>query len=218
MIQPLLIGLVALSVTVPSANAACDISQTKCALNGGKCNIHFKNKTGDTHGSDRSSSLKQLPFAQTVIVKARTEAEKKIGNKLTITAGASKTMNVDKKSKKDFQDIRIYSKDFAKKPVRSIILRCEDIKAILNGNGTCKVFYGSRTQDLLIFKYGLGYQCNGGKIGGPKKCNQSLIATANGSSAYPDQVFAQHSLRASLCSSPSQPPARPAISRRPNAL
>lgn len=167
MIRPFFLSLVAFAVIVPSASAVCDISQTKCALNGGKCNIHFKNKTGNTHGSDRGSSLRQLPFAQTVIVKARTADEKKIGNKLTITAGASKTMNVDKKSKKDFQDIRIYSKDFAKKPVRSVVIPCEDIKAILNGNGTCKVFYGSRTQDLLIFKYGLGYQCDGGKIGGP---------------------------------------------------
>ena len=29
-------------VTTPVARAECDISQTKCALNGGKCNIKVK--------------------------------------------------------------------------------------------------------------------------------------------------------------------------------
>ena len=120
-----------------------------------------------------------------MIVKALTEAEKKIGNKLTITAGASTAMDVDKKSKKDLQDVGIYSKDFAKKPVRSVILRCDEIKAILNSNGTCKIFYRSRTQDLLIFKYSLGYQCDGGKSGGP-----TMHASIRSSAA---KAFRRHS-------------------------
>ena len=167
MIKPLFIGLIALSVIVPSASAACDISQTKCALKGGKCNIHFKNRTGDVRGSDGSSDIRQSSSAQTVNIKARNDDQKKVGNKITITAGASKTMNVSKKAKMDFEDIRIYSKDFAKKPVRSVVIRCEEIKAILNGNGTCKIFHGVRSENLPVWNYFLGYQCDGGKIGGP---------------------------------------------------
>lgn len=44
MIRPLFVSLIALGVIIPSASAACDISKTKCAVNGGKCNIHFKNR------------------------------------------------------------------------------------------------------------------------------------------------------------------------------
>ncbi|MEL6692196.1 MAG: hypothetical protein AAFQ12_04075, partial [Pseudomonadota bacterium] len=117
--------------------------------------------------------IEHHPEAQTVIVKARTADKNKVGNKLTITANGRKTMNLDKKAKGDFQDIRIYSKDFQRLPVGSTIIPCVDIKAILNGNGTCKIFYGSRTEDLLIFNYVLGYQCDGGKIGGPKNAADS---------------------------------------------
>ncbi len=39
--------LIALTLAAPAAIAQCDISQTKCALNNGNCNIKFKNRTAD---------------------------------------------------------------------------------------------------------------------------------------------------------------------------
>lgn len=139
-------------------------------MNGGKCNIHFKNKTGDTGGSDGSSNLEQTSAAQTVNVRARKDARgqsEKVGNQLSIAAGARKTMNLDKKAKKDFHDIRIYSKTNSS-TVRSVVLRCEEIKAVLNGNGTCKIFHGVRVNKNPNVNFYLGYQCDGGKVGGPK--------------------------------------------------
>ena len=153
---------------VPAASAACDISQTKCALNGGKCNIHFRNRTGDTGGSDGSSNIEQTSAAQTVKVKARTgkdEGSKQVGNKLTLPAGTKKTMNLDRKAKMGFHEIRIYSQNH--KDTRSIVMSCDVIKAVLNGNGRCKIFHGVRYNIHPAVNFYLGYQCDGGKIGGP---------------------------------------------------
>ncbi|MEL6692194.1 MAG: hypothetical protein AAFQ12_04065 [Pseudomonadota bacterium] len=157
-------GFCALLVT-PTASAVCDISRTKCAVNGGKCNIHFRNRTGDTGGSDGSSNIQQTSAAQTVKVKARTEASEQTGNKLTIPAGTNKTMNLDRKAKKGFHEIRIHSQNH--KDTRSIVMGCEDIKAILNGNGRCKIFHGVRYNIHPAVNFYLGYQCDGGNIGGP---------------------------------------------------
>ena len=168
-IRPALIACVSLLIAAPTASAACDISQTKCAVNGGKCNIHFKNRTGDSDGSDGSSNIEQTSAAQTVIVKARKDRRGEsatVGNKLSITAGASKTMNLDKKAKKDFHDIRIYSKDHG--GTRSTVISCDEIKAVLNGNGRCKIFHGVRVNKNPNVNFYLGYQCDGGKVGGPK--------------------------------------------------
>ncbi|MEM9375534.1 MAG: hypothetical protein AAGA72_04890 [Pseudomonadota bacterium] len=85
-------------MTGAPAAAQCDISQTKCAINNGKCNIQFKNRTSDTGGSDGSSNIDQSSSAQTIVVKARKANGDKAGNKLQIVAGAKKTMNIEKKS------------------------------------------------------------------------------------------------------------------------
>lgn len=155
-------------LTTPIASAACDISDTKCAVNGGKCNIKFRNKTGDSGGSDGSSGLNQTSSAQTVLVKAIDESGNRLGNKLQIIAGANKTMNVEKKAKnnKDFNAIRLTSKDYSG-AVDGATMSCEDIKAVLNGNGVCKVFHGVLSGTATHFS--IGYQCDGGNVGGPKK-------------------------------------------------
>ena len=159
--------IVSLAVfTAPTASAACNISDTKCAVNGGKCNIKFRNRTGDSSGSDGSSDLNQTYSAQTVIVKARKSNGNKAGNKLTIAAGASKTMNMDKKANKDFQEIQISSQDFGDS-VSKVTMSCQDVKAVLNGNGTCKVFFGLRNVSKGGFNFYLGYQCDSGNVGGP---------------------------------------------------
>lgn len=168
-IRPALIACGSLWVAIPTASATCDISQTKCAVNGGKCNIHFRNRTGDTGGSDGSSNIEQTSASQTVKVKARENhrnQSKQVGNKLTIKTGGNKTMNLDRKAKKGFHDIRIYSQDH--KGTRSIVMSCDVIKAVLNGNGRCKIFHGVRYNIHPSVNFYLGYQCDGGKIGGPK--------------------------------------------------
>ena len=61
----------ATALAAPVASATCDITQTKCWINGGKCNIQFKNRTGDSGGSDGTSNLDQTSSAQTITVKAK---------------------------------------------------------------------------------------------------------------------------------------------------
>lgn len=156
--------LATLFAAAPVADAQCDISQTKCALNGGKCNIKFKNKTGDSGGSDGSANIDQRSSAQTVVVTARKANKNKAGNKLQIIAGASKTMNLDKKAKKEFEDIKIASQDL---PVSPSQMSCEDVQAVLNGNGTCKIFHGKKSNAYGSITWYLGYQCDGGNVGGP---------------------------------------------------
>lgn len=152
-------------VTGAPAAAQCDISQTKCAINNGKCNIQFKNRTSDTGGSDGSSNIDQSSSAQTIVVKARKANGDKAGNKLQIVAGAKKTMNIEKKEHKDFEEIQISSQDFDL--VKSVTMPCSDVQDVLNGNGTCKVFHGKKSTESTKTTWMLGYQCDGGNVGGP---------------------------------------------------
>lgn len=166
-------SLAALAVLVaPTAAASCDISQTKCALNGGKCNIQFRNKTGDAGGSDGGTNLDQRSSAQTILVKAKDDDSNRIGNKLQIVAGANKTMNIEKKTKKKrgFATIGTGSQDFGM-GVTGAEMSCSDIQAVLNGNGTCKVFHGATSAGSEGIKFALGYQCDGGNVAGPKNEN-----------------------------------------------
>ena len=160
-------GLVSAAIA-PAASAECDISATKCAVNGGKCNIQFKNRTGDTGGSDGSSGLNQTSSAQTILVKAIDDDQDRVGNKLQIVAGASKTMNIEKKAgkKNGFEGIKISSQDFGGS-VGNVTMTCAQVQAVLNGNGTCKVFHG--VQSGSATKFSLGFQCDGGNVGGPAK-------------------------------------------------
>lgn len=149
----------------PASAQACDISDTKCAVNGGKCNIKFRNRTGDSGGSDGSTNLNQRSSAQTVIVKARKSNGNKAGNKLQIPADTSKTMNIEKKANKDFDNIQISSQDFGSF-VGKVTMPCADVKAVLNGNGTRKVFHGQRQESKGEYSFYLGYQCDSGRVGG----------------------------------------------------
>lgn len=166
MIRHFILTIFLLGGLAPAAFASCDISATKCAVNGGKCNIQFKNKTGVHKGLSRGTNLKQMSLTQTIRVKALKENGHSAGNGLTIAADASKTMNVDKKANKNFAKIRIASPNM--ETVESVTMSCEDVKAVLNGNGTCKVFYGYSLYRDNAFEYDLGYTCDGGNVVGPK--------------------------------------------------
>ncbi|MEO0608040.1 MAG: hypothetical protein AAFY82_07395 [Pseudomonadota bacterium] len=155
----------AMALTAPIARAACDISQTKCALNGNKCNIHFRNRTGDAGGSDGTSGLSQTSSAQTIIVKAKDPNGDPTGNSLHIAAFEKKTMNITKKThkKNGFKTIKFASQDFS--GVLSASMSCEDVITVLNGTGICKVFHGRTNTPTKYFA--IGYQCDGGNVGGP---------------------------------------------------
>ncbi len=150
---------VAGAFTAPLASADCDITTAKCYQNGGKCNIKFRNRTGDTAGSD-STGLDRKGSAQIIRVKAVNDDGNAAGNILNIESGTTKTMNMDKKFKKGFAKIRLSSPTL---PVNGVTMSCAHIKTVLNGNGTCKVMYGKNNG-----KSQLGYQCEGGLVVNPK--------------------------------------------------
>ena len=155
---------------VSPASAQCDISQTKCALNGGKCNIEFKNKTGDSGGSDGGTALDQRSSAQTIVVKAKKPNDNTAGNALSIDAGASKTMNIDNKADKNFEHLKISSKSY-NGMVGSVDMSCGHVIKVLDGNGTCKVFHGfNNGSDISSFF--MGYQCDGGNVAGPTRIEE----------------------------------------------
>ena len=163
-LSALLIGTAAI-IAVPTAGAACDISATKCAVNGGKCNIKFRNVTAAESGSGGGTDLTQSSSAQMVKVKAIKENGNKAGNALTIDSSASKTMNMDKKANKNFDKIRITSPSMAR--VEGVTMSCADVQDVLNGSGTCKVFHGYGPYGNESFEYQLGYNCDGGNTSGP---------------------------------------------------
>lgn len=160
----------ALAFAAPPAFAqfrgeTCDISSAKCAMNGKKCNIHFRNRTGDSGGSDGSSRLNQESAAQAVQVKAINEKGKRVGNQLVLQVNEKKTMNISKKANKDFAAIRIRS-DNAPGLYEGSVISCEEIIQILDGNGRCKLFQGKEKVYGETYRY-IGYQCDGGNVGGP---------------------------------------------------
>ncbi|MEO0608045.1 MAG: hypothetical protein AAFY82_07420, partial [Pseudomonadota bacterium] len=85
---------------------------------------------------------------------------------LTIDAGASNTMNFDKKAEKKFEKVRISAPTSA--TVDSVTMTCERIVAVLNGNGTCNIFHGAKQPNHTDKNdYQLGYSCDGGNVAGP---------------------------------------------------
>ena len=71
-------------------------------------------------------------------------------------AGASGTMNLDKK--KNFQHINTKAKDGSSGTFFAIF--CEDIKKVLNGSGTCKVFRTTSSECPIA------YNCDGENVVG----------------------------------------------------
>ena len=156
----------ALSFTAPTASSEpCDISETKCAVNGGKCNIKFRNVTGKTRGSGAGTDLDQRSYAVTIKVKAMKDGGNTAGNVLSIDAAANKTMNIDKKAKKDFKSIKVTS--VTNRTIAPVTLDCAAVKAVLNGDGTCKIFHGRRGDVSETWDYRLGYNCDNGNVAGP---------------------------------------------------
>ena len=165
----LCLSLIASLATFAPASAqsrsVCDISQAKCVVNGTKCNIHFRNRTGDSGGSDGSSKLEQSSAAQAVQVKAIDKGGNRVVNKLVLQVNEKKTMNISKKARKDFAEIRIKS-DNAPGMYAGSEISCAEIIQILDGNGSCKLFQGARKSGEQV-QGTIGYQCDSGNVGGP---------------------------------------------------
>ncbi len=158
--------VIAGAFTTPLASADCDITTTKCYQNGGKCNIKFRNVTDQRGGSAGGTKLTQKSSAQIVRVKAVKDNGKPAGNILNVESGTTNTMNLDKKYKKDFASIRISSPTLSS--VSGVTMSCEDVKAVLNGNGTCKIFNGATSKMSNSLTAQLGYSCDAGAVSGPK--------------------------------------------------
>lgn len=158
---PKLMSLIVIATILTAAPAAaCDITQLPCWDNG-KCNIQFKNHTGDASGDSGKTSIDQTSSATTIEVKALKNGDK-VGNKLTISAGAKNTMNIENKYEKGFDSIKVNAKNNA---ADSFTMSCGVVKAVLDGNGTCKVFHGETGESSNL--YVLGYKCDGGDVYGP---------------------------------------------------
>jgi len=154
------------AIAVPEVRADCDTTANDC-FNGGKCNIKFRNMTAETSGSSSKTKLTQRSMAQIIRVKAVKDNGKSAGNIINIESGTSKTMNLDKKAKKDFAKIRISAPTSA--VTDGVTMSCADVNKVLAGNGTCKVFYGFRNNASGNVVNQLGYRCDGGNVQGPAK-------------------------------------------------
>jgi len=161
-----LMGVLLLPVAYAADNV-CDLSQTKCRQNNGKCNIKFNNNTGHGSGSGGGTGLNQSSLAQTIRVRALDPDGERLGNGLSIADGASGSINLDKKAKAEVATIRISSK--SDKAVESITMQCKDIIAILEGDGSCKVFNGQEPGQENVVKSYLGYNCADGEVVKPTK-------------------------------------------------
>ncbi len=161
----LCLSLIASLATFAPASAqsrsVCDISGAKCVVNDTKCNIHFRNRTGESG----SSKLEQSSAAQAVQVKAIDKGGNRVGNTLVLQVNEKKTMNISKKARKDFAEIRIKS-DNAPGMYAGSEISCAEIIQILDGTGTCKLFQGARKSGGQV-QGTIGYQCDGGNVGGP---------------------------------------------------
>lgn len=143
------------------ASAKCDITTLPCWSNG-KCNIDFRNKTGEASGADKGTSLDQTSAAQTIKVKAVQSDGDTAGNKLSITAGAKNTMNMENKYDKNFETVRVSSTNGI---TSGVSLSCSVVKKVLAGSGSCKIFHGEKAGSSNTFY--LGYSCDGSSVVGP---------------------------------------------------
>ena len=130
-----------LALWVAPVHAQCDITDLPCWGPDKKCNIKFRNLTGEASGSGTGTWLNQKSMAATIEVSARKADRSRAGsNTLEILAGASKTLNLDKK--KDFDSIRIQNTTNFSGAVLRVRRTCDAIRTTLQGSGTCKVWWG----------------------------------------------------------------------------
>ncbi len=132
--------------------SACEITDLACWGAGTKCNIKFKNNTGDASGGGISH---QKSLAATIRVLAiKTDGTRAGSNTLTILDKASGTLNLDKKA--DFSDVEVYVSS-GQFPGRMKI-PCGEVRQILTADKACKIFVVEHNHDGQLFAY-LAYNC-----------------------------------------------------------
>ncbi len=155
---PLILLTLLLGCSRTASAGSCNIKGLDCWGSGSKCNIQFKNNTGESSGSG-GSLYNQKSFAVTIKVHGILNGSK-TGNKLEILAGDAKHKNLDNLVKKEgFDSIEIEQTsassllDYQRNKVKR---KCVDIKKTLNGNGTCKVL----SEKFEGSSYGIAVTCN----------------------------------------------------------
>ncbi len=131
---------------------ACDITDLPCWGDNTKCNIKFKNNTGESSGSG-GPNYNQTSWVATIKVLAvKPDGNRAGSNSLTILAGQSKTINLDKKH--GFDRIKVFTTTAGK---GNLYIPCNDIRAILAADKQCKIFAVSRVIENTY--YYLAYNC-----------------------------------------------------------
>lgn len=126
----------------------CDLTQLDCWGPNKKCNIKFRNETGEGSGSGGGTGLKQISEVSTIKVSARKEDNTRAGsNTLSILGGDNGHLNLDKK--KNFLKIRVIRETKFAGYTR-INLSCANVKNTLNGNGICKAFVGKNNMGKFL--------------------------------------------------------------------
>jgi len=140
-IASIIAGFMLTALMASTALADCDLSNLACKEEGNKCNIRFKNETGRSSGAGGGTGYKQISLAATIKVTRRAKDGSRKGTIIDITAGASKAVNLDNKK---FVEIKIHRETgrAMKTGNETTKLACEDIKKVLKGNGSCRVFAG----------------------------------------------------------------------------
>lgn len=153
--------LMALMASTASAGhdapTVCDLTALDCWGPDNKCNIKFKNETGEASGSGGGTGFEQVSEVSTIKVSARKADNTRAGsNTLKILAGDSKHMNLDKKE--DFLKIRVTRETKFAGYTRAT-LSCAEVKTTLNGSGICKAFVGKNNRGKFLV-----VTCNGNAV------------------------------------------------------
>ncbi len=140
----------------------CDITNLPCLTPGKKCNIKFRNHTGEGSGSG-GSTYNQVSRARTIHIRVRGTDGRKLGNQISITAGGKKTMDVGLRESDGIGNITIRVGKIGELSDESMTIAwsCQELKYVLNGKGNCKVFVFKKHG-----KYNAAYSCNGSSIKG----------------------------------------------------
>ncbi|MEL6725295.1 MAG: hypothetical protein AAFP81_00405 [Pseudomonadota bacterium] len=155
-----------LIMSAPMADAACDISQTKCAKKGAICSIKFHSLVEAEQIPRNNTGLVQSASRIVIRVKALEDGGAAAGIPLVILPGATKPMLFETHARLKFDKIRISAPLI--KAISSSTMSCAEVQAVLNGNARCSVFHGSPPGGRQNHEFGLGYQCDGGKVSGPR--------------------------------------------------
>ncbi len=155
-------ALLSSSATAAISLPQCDITNLPCLTPGKKCNIKFRNQTGEASGSG-GNVYNQVSRARTIHIRVRGTDDGQLGSQMNITAGGKKTMDVGLRESDGIGNITIRVGKIAELSDEAMVITmsCAEIKYVLKGKGNCKVFVFKKHS-----KYNAAYSCNGSSIKG----------------------------------------------------